>query len=243
MQASADRQRGHVRECVTRRIFSGRQFRIAGRSTTLLDALACLESSAIDMVLLSHEFREEELSLFTFDAHRRGYAGLILHVTSIASDMTRATLARSRGFSDGQFVPQSLDGGSQERTQSRSSEWHRLSSQRVTPDVRTRMELNDPHGTISFTAKQQTVLTRVSEGWTNQQIALHLKCSEGSVKAVLQELFSKLGVRKRAQIVRMAFEKTPWNPGSGSIRPRTTQRGHRKRASSGGPKGSRISVS
>jgi hypothetical protein len=52
----------------------------------------------------------------------------------------------------------------------------------------------------------------VSEGWTNQQIALHLKCSEGSVKAVLQELFSKLGVRKRAQIVRMAFEKTPWNP-------------------------------
>jgi hypothetical protein len=40
-----------------------------------------------------------------------------------------------------------------------------------------------------------------------------LQCSEGSVKAVLQELFNKLGVRKRAQIVRMAFEKAPWNPG------------------------------
>jgi DNA-binding NarL/FixJ family response regulator len=68
------------------------------------------------------------------------------------------------------------------------------------------MEWYEPHGSIAFTPKQQMVLTRVSEGWTNQQIAHHLKCSEGSVKAVIQELFKKLGVRKRAQIVRMVFE-------------------------------------
>jgi DNA-binding response OmpR family regulator len=47
----------------------------------------------------------------------------------------------------------------------------------------------------------------VSEGWTNQQIAQHMKCTEAAVKAVIQELFRKLEVRKRAQIVRVAIEK------------------------------------
>jgi DNA-binding response OmpR family regulator len=60
---------------------------------------------------------------------------------------------------------------------------------------------------ISLTARQRAVLTFVSRGWTSQRVAQHLKCSEGAVKATLQQLFGKLGVRKRAQIVRVAFEK------------------------------------
>jgi len=59
---------------------------------------------------------------------------------------------------------------------------------------------------VSFTEREQAVLERVSSGWTNRQISQDLKCSEGSVKAILQQIFNKLGVRKRAQIVRLAFE-------------------------------------
>ena len=58
-----------------------------------------------------------------------------------------------------------------------------------------------------FTEREKAFLTRVAGGWTNPQIAHDLKCSEGSVKAVLQQLFGKLGVRKRTQIVRLAFEQ------------------------------------
>ena len=50
-------------------------------------------------------------------------------------------------------------------------------------------------------------MLRVCEGWTNQQVARYLKCTEGAVKAVLQEIFRKLGVRKRSQLVRIALEK------------------------------------
>ena len=75
---------------------------------------------------------------------------------------------------------------------------------------------------MTSTARQQAVLVRVSEGWTNQETAIHLKCSEGSVKAVLQELFRKLGVRRRTQIVRLALERTPWNP-QAPIRPAAAQ--------------------
>ncbi|HTZ58398.1 MAG TPA: winged helix-turn-helix domain-containing protein [Acidobacteriaceae bacterium] len=59
----------------------------------------------------------------------------------------------------------------------------------------------------SFTPRQKAVLIGVCKGWTNQEVAGHLKCSEGAVKAILQQLFEKIGVRKRAQIVRFALEQ------------------------------------
>ena len=61
------------------KLLSGSHFTVIARSSSLLEAIACLDSKAIDLVLLSREFREEELNLFTFDARRRGFAGLILH--------------------------------------------------------------------------------------------------------------------------------------------------------------------
>jgi DNA-binding CsgD family transcriptional regulator len=58
----------------------------------------------------------------------------------------------------------------------------------------------------SLTAKEQTVLQGVANGRSNREIAQDLQCSVGSVKAVVQQLFEKLGVRRRAQIVRMALQ-------------------------------------
>ena len=44
-------------------------------------------------------------------------------------------------------------------------------------------------------------------GLTNKEIAWNLKVSESSIKAVIQELFHKAGVRTRSQLVRIAIEK------------------------------------
>jgi two-component system nitrate/nitrite response regulator NarL len=41
----------------------------------------------------------------------------------------------------------------------------------------------------------------------NKQIADRLDISESSVKAVLQQLFEKSGVRTRSQLVRIALEQ------------------------------------
>jgi len=193
---------------VTHRIFGGLQFRVASKATTLLDALARLESGRIDLVVLSCEFRKEELSLFAFDAQRRGFNGLILCVVPLSSAVTEA-LTTTRELWGWRFNQKSWEGESRGRAKSRSNEPHHVFPQRETLGVQTPSSFNEPRGFLPFTAREQAVLMRVSQGWTNQQIALHLKCSEGSVKAVLQQLFSKLGVRKRAQIVRMAFEGGP----------------------------------
>jgi DNA-binding NarL/FixJ family response regulator len=56
-------------------------------------------------------------------------------------------------------------------------------------------------------ARERTVLKAVFEGFTNKEIALQLQTSEGSVKAVMQQLFDKTGVRTRSQLVRIALER------------------------------------
>jgi DNA-binding NarL/FixJ family response regulator len=50
------------------------------------------------------------------------------------------------------------------------------------------------------------VLRAVFEGLSNKEIGAHLNISESSVKAALQQLFQKTGVRTRSQLVRIALE-------------------------------------
>jgi two-component system nitrate/nitrite response regulator NarL len=42
---------------------------------------------------------------------------------------------------------------------------------------------------------------------TNREIAAQVEVSEGAVKASLRQLFAKLGVRTRAQLVKVALER------------------------------------
>jgi DNA-binding NarL/FixJ family response regulator len=58
-----------------------------------------------------------------------------------------------------------------------------------------------------LTVRERTVLKYVFEGLTNKEIASALQISESSVKAVLQQLFDKTGVRSRSQLVRIALEQ------------------------------------
>jgi two-component system nitrate/nitrite response regulator NarL len=65
------------------------------------------------------------------------------------------------------------------------------------PDNRTRR----------FTEREQQVLSCVFEGLANKEIAARIGVSESSVKATLQQLFSKTGVRTRSQLVRIVLEQ------------------------------------
>ena len=58
-----------------------------------------------------------------------------------------------------------------------------------------------------FNDRQRKVLRFVLEGLSNKEIAWRLQISESYVKAILQSLFHKTGVRTRGQLVRVAFEQ------------------------------------
>ena len=59
----------------------------------------------------------------------------------------------------------------------------------------------------SFTERESQVLQGVFEGLSNKEIGARLTISESSVKAALQQLFQKTGVRTRSQLVRIALEE------------------------------------
>ena len=59
---------------------------------------------------------------------------------------------------------------------------------------------------ITIDSRERAVLTLVVEGLSNKEISTRLNLSESAVKATLQNLFEKVGVRTRAQLVRFAFE-------------------------------------
>ena len=58
-----------------------------------------------------------------------------------------------------------------------------------------------------FTERERQVLSFVFEGLASKQIADRLEISETAVKASLQQLFAKTGVRTRSQLVRVALEQ------------------------------------
>jgi DNA-binding NarL/FixJ family response regulator len=58
-----------------------------------------------------------------------------------------------------------------------------------------------------LTPRQKAVLRGVLDGLANKEIAVRLGSSETAVKATLQELFNKGGVRTRSQLVRVALER------------------------------------
>ncbi|MGD0731066.1 MAG: winged helix-turn-helix domain-containing protein [Terracidiphilus sp.] len=85
------------------RLIEGRYFRVVARSSALLEAMACLESGTIDVVLLSHKFRQEELNLFAFDARRRGFTGIILHTADVPQRAAEANSDESGSIQVGDF--------------------------------------------------------------------------------------------------------------------------------------------
>ena len=64
-----------------------------------------------------------------------------------------------------------------------------------------------PGNVRSLTDRQQQVLRSILDGLSNKEIAARLQVSETAVKASIQELFSKAGVRTRSQLVRVAIER------------------------------------
>lgn len=58
-----------------------------------------------------------------------------------------------------------------------------------------------------LTDRDRRVLRLLLEGYSNKEIAANLNLSESAVKAALQQLFAKTGVRTRSQLVRIALEK------------------------------------
>jgi DNA-binding NarL/FixJ family response regulator len=58
-----------------------------------------------------------------------------------------------------------------------------------------------------LTERDKTVLRLIFQGLANKEIGARLQLKEGAVKGSLRQLFNKLRVRTRAQLVKVALEQ------------------------------------
>ncbi|SDF04446.1 DNA-binding response regulator, NarL/FixJ family, contains REC and HTH domains [Terriglobus roseus] len=81
--------------------------------------------------------------------------------------------------------------------------WDESALRQLPTPVRQSAEMHAP----ALTVRQQQILQHILDGLSNKEIGAELGVSETAVKASIQELFHKAGVRTRSQLVRVALEK------------------------------------
>jgi two-component system, NarL family, nitrate/nitrite response regulator NarL len=160
----------------------------------------------IDVVLLDYDLGEEEGTHFLEQASGWGFTGRILLVTAGMNDtvMFRALQSGSSGI----FLKHSPPGHLVEAIRKVYAGEMWLDPGVARSIIAAATSSNTAkHSSQELTGREQAVLKGVFEGLTNKEIGARLSLSESSVKAVLQQLFDKTGVRTRSQLVRIALEK------------------------------------
>ncbi len=193
------------REGLRRLLISEPDFETVAECGTPSEALAVLARSTIDIVLLDFDLEDDTGTRFISSAIAAGYEGKILMVTA---GMSPPDISASwkLGIS-GIFLKHSSPATLLEaiRTVAAGGEW-------IDPKLATSAgrvpESKVQVATGQLTAREQQVLRSVFEGLTNKEIAHRIGVSQSSVKATLQQLFEKTGVRTRGQLVRIAIERS-----------------------------------
>ena len=168
------------------------------------EALRVLSQAAVDIVLLDFDLENDSAPRFIGAAHAAGYSGRILIVTGGMSPVDLA-LVWKLGIS-GIFLKHSSPGTLVEaiRAVAKGGTWV---DARLEPAAARAPDRTRPKALPRLTPREQQVLRSVFEGLTNKEIAHQIGASLSSVKATLQVLFEKTGVRTRGQLVRIAIER------------------------------------
>jgi len=193
------------REGLRRLLISEPEFETVAECGTAAEALAMLARSAVDIVLLDFDLEDETGTRFITAAQKTGYRGKILMVTA-GMNALDASIARRLGIS-GIFLKHNsptllLDAI---RAIAAGGYWADPRAEQLHDDS-VRLEVKSAGSQL--TPREKEILHGVFEGLSNKEMARQIGVSLSSVKATLQSLFDKLGVRTRGQLVRIAIERS-----------------------------------
>ena len=194
------------RESLARLLQAEPGFEVVADCGSAAEAQRTLRASdEIDVILLDLDLGQERGSEFLDVLRKKNFAGKVLLVTAGVSDNEIAGLIR-KGIA-GVFMkhgsPASLIQGIRDTMEGKAQFAQDLLRRAlVTADTSALVQVRP-----SLTERERQVLSFVFEGLANKQIADRLRISETAVKASLQQLFDKTGVRTRSQLVRIALEQ------------------------------------
>jgi DNA-binding NarL/FixJ family response regulator len=193
------------RASLRRLLADQKDLEVVGDCATVSAGLDLLAPVNPTLVLLDYDLGEEQGPTFLREAHRRGFKGRVLMLTAGMSD--GETLQAMEAGAAGIFLKHSPADTLVEAIRKVSAGEVWLDSGAVRPLVAGATRRTSAPSDADFTARERDVLKGVFEGLSNKEIGVHLGVSEGTVKAVMQQLFDKTGVRTRSQLVRIALER------------------------------------
>lgn len=193
------------RESVARLLDAEPGFEVVGDCSSSAEALQILKSREVDMILLDLDLGTERGSDLLEKFRVESFTGKILLVTAGVNQSEVPNLIR-KGIS-GIFMkhgsPALLVQGIREAMEGRAIfEQDMLRRSLETDEQSDVRQVAD-----KLSERERQVLSFILEGLANKQIADRLQISESTVKASLQQLFAKTGVRTRSQLVRIALEQ------------------------------------
>lgn len=191
------------RESLSRHFETDRNFEVVGQYTTVSELLDRPSEENVDVILLDYELGREQSCSRLPELKRSHPAAKVLMVTAGMPDA-----AARRAMEDGASGIFLKHGGLGQlidaiRRVANGEVWVDAA---IAPTIfNAKSERSEK--TRSLTPRQNQVLRGVLDGLTNKEIAWNTNVSESAVKAVIQELFHKAGVRTRSQLVRIALEQ------------------------------------
>jgi two-component system nitrate/nitrite response regulator NarL len=192
------------REGLARMLEKESDLKVVGQSASASEALAKLPSSGANMILLDVDLGSERALDFVLQARKKGFEGQLLVLTAGVSGPEAVQLVQA-GVAGILHKHHSTDVLCKTIRQVASGEVC-LENDYLAPLFRT-VDRSRPQTQPKLTERDKIVLKLIFQGLTNKEIGGRLEISEGAVKASLRLLFEKLGVRTRAQLVKIALEQ------------------------------------
>lgn len=190
------------REGLSRLLESETDLKVADQCATVGEALELMGSGQYDLVLLDYELGDRRGNEVVLAARAKGFKGRILVVTV---GLTRAEVRQMLNHGvNGIFLKNNSPELLVEAIRRVMDGERWLDPKYLDPSVE-----DSPSAfarRAKFTERDRQVLRGVFEGMANKELAEKLNVSESAIKASLQQLFSKTGVRTRSQLVRVAIE-------------------------------------
>jgi two-component system nitrate/nitrite response regulator NarL len=191
------------REGLVRLLSSDQEFSLVGAESTPERALQVLSGNYPDVVLLDYDLGAQSAADFVVNLRGAGFAGKILLVTAGLPDREALQMIRAgvAGIFHKQRATEDLKRSIREVFEGKVLiEEHYLRKL-------VQVASADPTDGIRLTEREKQILGFLVEGLANKEIAGKLRISESAVKAALQLLFNKTGVRTRSQLVRVVLER------------------------------------
>jgi two-component system, NarL family, nitrate/nitrite response regulator NarL len=183
------------------RLLSGHAgWEMVGHSGKVDEAIAQLREIQVDVLILDYDLGEQTAVHVMERLKETAFAGKVLLVTAGLPDRAALQLIRAgiSGIFHKQNPPDALERCIREVAQGQV-----LIEQRYLQSLVTTTETSSLPG---LSERERRILHSLLEGLSNKEIGAELGISESAVKAALQQLFAKTGVRTRSQLVRLALE-------------------------------------